>query len=261
MTLRSTLARALSPALGGGGRLPWEGEEGGPSGEPLWYAHGFSDTDYYSSAAGAGTTTIGTVRAELYIRSIPTAGVQKIIACKISSGQVGWRLQWGLGGISSLSAVFGGAVTGWAISPLYTVVAGDVSKRLLVYAHAGVGGVHIYVAGSEVGSGSGGTITPTDPGAESIVIGRYPHAGGLSEGGHCGVVSLCTSPIVMTPAEIAADAAIIMASSRLVLPTMPGEDTRFVAFDAKPSGGPWVDRDGNNATLTETGSVSFTAVP
>ncbi len=232
------------------------------SGEPLWYAHGFTDADYYSSAAGAGTGTIGTVRAVLYMLSVPTAGVQRIIACKITSGQVGWRLQWGLGGVSSISAVMGGPVTSWAISPLYTITAGDVGELLVVHAHAGAGGVHLYVAGAEVGAGSGGTITPTATGAESIVIGRYPHAGGLSEGGHAGVVSLCTSPTVMTPSEIAADAAAIMSSgSRLVLPTMPGEDVRYVAFDAKPSGGNWPDRDGNNATLTENGSVSFTAVP
>lgn len=230
--------------------------------EPLYYVHGFTDSDYYSSSAGDGTGTIGTVRAVLRVLSVPTAGVQKIIACQISSGQVGWRLQWGLGGLSSISAVMGGAVTGWAISPLHTVTAGDVGDLLAVHAHAGAGGVHLYIGGAEVGTGSGGTITPTNPGSESVVIGRYPHAGGLSEGGHCGVVSLCTSPTVMTPSEIAADAAAIMSSgSRLVLPTMPGEDVRFVAYDIRTDSSSWHDRDGDNATLTLTGSVSVTAVP
>ena len=232
----------------------------GVGGERLYYAHGWTDSDIYQGPSGGGRGIVGTVRMLAYVISMPTAGVQKIIAGRISAPQEGWRLQTGLGGLSTISAVMGGSLSGWDISPLYTIQAGDVGKLLLVHAWADAAGVHLAVGGSEVGAGSGTIIVVTDPGAGSLLtLGRYQHAPGFGNP-HIGIVALSASPTVMTLTQIADDAdAVMSSSSRLVLPDMPGEDMRFVAADALA--GPWPDRIGNDCTLTETGSITVTEVP
>jgi len=236
---------------------------GADSREPLYYAHNWSDTNYYQGPSGAGRAVVGTVRLVGYWIDMPTSGVQKIIAGRISAAQHGWRINTGLGGASTISVVMGGSLSGWAISPTYTVQAGDVGELFVLHAWPDLStGVHMAIGGAEVGAGSGSAIAVTEPGAgDLLTLGRYQHAGGFGCP-HIGIVSLCASPTVMTLPQIAADASAIMSSgNKLVLPTMPGEDMRFVAFDARPSGGDWHDRDGDNCTLSENGTVSFTAVP
>lgn len=233
------------------------------SGEPLWYAAGWSDTNFYQGPSAGGRAVVGTVRLVGYWIDMPTSGVQKIIAGRISAAQHGWRINTGLGAASTISVVMGGSLSGWQVSPTYTVQAGDIGELFVLHTWpSAVDGVHMAIGGAEVGAGSGSPIITTEPAAgDLLTLGRYQHAGGFGCP-HIGIVSLCASPTVMTLPQIAADAAAIMASGRtLVLPTMPGEDMRFVAYDARPDGGNWRDRDGDDCTLAENGTVTFTAVP
>lgn len=223
----------------------------------LYYAHGWTDSDYYQNAAGEGRGILGTVRLVGYLASLPAA-VQKVLAGRTDASNNGWRLQTGIS-VEGISLIAGGSGTGWAESPRYTFAAGDVGRLFVLHGWVDAGGVHLAIGGAEVGAGSGSLITTTDPGgAAYLTLGRWQHAGGFSNP-HVGIASLCASPTVMTPAEIAADAAAIMLSgTRLLLPTMPGEDLRLVAADALA--GPWVDRDGNDCTLAESGAVSVSVV-
>jgi hypothetical protein len=256
-SLPPTLARSTSRAIGGA-RLPWSGDSGGAVGEPLWYAHGFTDSDYYQSVDGAGRGAIGTVRLVGVLLSLPGFGQKVLVNRCVNSGQ-GWRIQTGLS-LDTISVIAGTAFA-YGESPRHTFAAGDVGDLFVLHGWVDAGGLHMAIAGAEIGTGTP-TIACTDPGGTNrVTLGRYQYAGGLSCP-HVGIVSLCASPTAMTLSQIAADAAAIMSSgSRLVLPTMPGEDMRFVAFDAEPSGGDWHDRDGDDCTLTENGAVSFTAVP
>jgi hypothetical protein len=222
--------------------------------ERLYYASGWSDANYYQGPAAAAPSARATIRLVARLLSLP-ASSQRICAAHIAATQSGWRIQTGNGTTDSISVIVGNA--GWVETPRHVFTAGDVGDLFVLHAWADGSLVHLAIGGAEVGTGTAFAGTLGNP-AEKITLGRYPHAGGFSNQ-HVGIVSLCTSPTAITLPQVAADAAAIMLSgSRLVLPPLPGEDTRYVARDA--ADGPWVPRLGS-ATLTETGAVAVTQVP
>lgn len=221
------------------------------------YAWDWADTRYYQGPAGVGCPLIGTVRLAMYVSAVPDA-TQRVIVGHISNAQHGWRIQTGISGAGDLFALAGGS-GGYVLSPVYTISAGDVGRILL--AHVTVDSVlRMFVAGAEVGVGSG-AVTVTDPGAlGALCIGRYQHIGGFS-GSPLGVVHLSLSATAMTPAQIADDAASIMARTRgIVWPSLPGEVYRYDASDIEATSD-WHDRVSDGCTLTETGAVQVSEVP
>jgi hypothetical protein len=239
------------PGLGGA-RLPWESSAA--RGEPLYYAHGWTDANYYQGAAAAAPSARATIRLVARLLSLP-ATTQRICAAHIAATQSGWRIQTGNGTTDSISVIMGNA--GWAETPRHVFVAGDVGDLFVLHAWVDGSLMHLAIGGAEVGAGTAFAGALGNP-AEAITLGRYPHAGGFANQ-HVGIVSLCTSPTAITLPQVAADAAAIMSSgTRLVLPRLPGEDMRYVAADALA--GPWAPRTGSS-TLTENGSVTVTAVP
>lgn len=226
--------------------------------EPTYYADGWTDSDYYQGSAGAGRAVVGTVRLVGYLVSLPGSS-DKIIAGNMSAAAYGWRIDTGLGA-DAISVIMGGSSTGWDESPRHTFVSGDVGSIFVLHAWCDSGGVHMAIGGAEVGTGSGSTITVTDPSTGAApTIGRWQHATGYSNP-HIGVINLSATATVLSLAEIAADAASIMARGvRLSFPFMPGEDMRYVARDIVATSS-WHDRIADDATLTETGSVTVTEV-
>lgn len=226
-------------------------------GEPLFEARDFSDVNYYQGAAGSGAPLLGTGRLVGRLLSMPGFGQKIIVTRAVNTGE-GYRVQTGLS-LNNITAIVGNAGA-YGTSEPFVFAAVDVGNLFVMHFWIDGGGLHMAIGGAEVGPPVA-TIGNSNPGGSvALTIGRYQYAGGFSNP-HIGVVSFSATATAMTPAQVAADAAAIMSSgTRLVLPTMPGEDlaTRYVAIDAL--GGPWPSRAGNNP-LTENGSVVVSAVP
>lgn len=222
-----------------------------------WYAWDFADgLRNYKGATGSGRWNLGTARVLLYVRSVPPASLTIPLAHEgIDGSGKGFRLMAGQAA-GSLSWLVGGS-GGYVETSRYTIVAGDVGKLLLAHVtvEAGVQ-ARFFVAGAEVGSPTA-AVTITDPGVNGrLVIGQHPL--GFVDN-TLSVCALSLSPTVMTPTEIADDAAVVMSRRvGLLLPLLPGEDQRHVADDIA-GGSLWRDRLGTY-DLTETGDVKVAQV-
>lgn len=221
------------------------------------YAWDFADgLRNYKGPLNTGRWNAATIRLVGYLISLPDA-THKIWACHEGAALYGWR--GATGGVSGgLSMWFGGS-GGYVETARHVFVAGDVGKMFVMHATCQNGvGARLFVAGAEVGTITG-AVTMSDPGgAGRLVIGQYIGGGFVNP--HVGIIALSLSGTVMTPTEIATDAARIMARTRgIALPLIPGEDQRHVAIDVE-STSDWHDRIGS-LTLTETGDVAVSRVP
>lgn len=219
-------------------------------------AHAFSDSAYWQGPTG-GTITPRMLRAVLYVSAVPSTA-QRVIAGYESSAVHGVRLYTGTVG-ASIQALWGGS-GGLAVTPSYTITAGDVGKLMVVHSWDDTVG-HLAIAGAEIGSGSS-AVTVTQPASTArFTIGRFQHNSGYACDPGISVVAVTLGSVAMTLSEVAADAAAIMSRRRgIVIPAFTGELYRYVANDVQTPGD-WHDRIGDDCTLTMTGSPSVSVVP
>lgn len=224
--------------------------------EPSYVVSGFTDSIYFQGPSGSGRGVLGTIRIVGRLLSVP-AGSQRIVIGRAEPSGIlgGWYLPTGLsaGGINLVHRITGAT----KISPTYTFVGGDVGSVFVLHGTADSSYLRLYMGGAEVGSGTAMGAAPAAAlVTDALTIGRFQHVPGLSNP-HVGLIDVAISPTVMTAAEIAADAAKIMGRSHhLSLPSIPGEDQRFTARDLVTVAD-WHDRDGDDCTLTRTGSPTL----
>lgn len=225
--------------------------------EDVWYAYGWTSANYYVGSNSLGRGAVGTVRGVCMLISLPS-GSTKVAAGRMNGTATGgWRVDTGNGGSGTFSFLAGGTPA-YQESPRHTFSGGDVGSIFVFHGWVDAGGtVRLAIGGAEVSAGSSGTLTPADPGAVPVYIGRWSSG---FDNSHIGWIDLSATATAMTLAEIAADAEIIMSSNAQTIPTLPGQDMRFNASDIAPDGGAWHDRDGDNCTLTEAGTVSLERV-
>lgn len=228
-------------------------------GTPTYMASGFSDANYFAGANSQGRDSLGTVRLVGTMYSVPT-NATKIIAqrCDASGVLRGWYLGTGVGGAAGCIMLVA-CGSGNKISPAFQFSPTDLEQLFVLHATVDSSFVRLYMNGVEVGDGTatGVANTPAQS-TEYMTIGRH-RSTGLSVP-HVGVAALHATASVMDAAEVAADAAAIMAAtSRLEFPALPSQDVAYVASDLV-SVTDWHDRAGDDATLTRNGTITLTEV-
>lgn len=226
--------------------------------EDVWVAYGWTAANYYQGPNGSGRGQVGTVRLVGRLESLP-AHTAALIASRWPITNVGgWRIDTGQGAAGTISGFVGGTPS-YVETPRYTFGAGDVGDLFVLHMWLDGGGhARLAINGAEVGSGSASTVTTADAGGTIPVrIGNYNAALPCP---YVGVIDLSASATAMSLAEIAVDADIIISSAARTIPTIPGQDMHFNASDIAADGGDWHDRDGDNCTLTEYGTVTLARV-
>ena len=222
------------------------------AGRPPAYAWNWADgLRLYKGPLGAGRWMPATLRFTGVLLALPDA-THRIFASHEGAGLYGWR--GATGGVTGGLSFFPGGIGGYVETSRYVFSADDVGRLFATYLTVEQGvGARLYMGAAEVGTRTA-PVTVTDPGGSGrLVFGGYIGGGFINP--YIGVHSLSLSPVVMTPAEIAADAAQVMGRRRgIVLPLLPGEDQRHVADDVETTSD-WHDRIGS-LTLTEFGDVS-----
>lgn len=216
-------------------------------------AYGWTTSDYYSGTNGEGRGSIGTVRLVGRLESLPAASTKVAAGRMNGTATGGWRIDTGSGGSGTINALSGGA-SGYNATPNHTFSGGDVGAIFTL--HAWIDGsnyLHLSINGTHIGP-SATSYAPADAGSVPVWIGRW--AGGYACS-HIGVIALSASATGIDSTAAAADAARILDSEARIIPALTGQDMHYLARDVMPSGGSWHDRAGDDATLTESGSVTF----
>jgi hypothetical protein len=188
----------------------------------------FGLLDGWGTVSGGGMQGAATGFYEVidvWYTKVPTAA-EMIAHCTPTSASSGWYLQ------GTAAAAIRWVTPPSALSPAYTITAGDTNKRTRFLVHRmASGGMQFWVNGVQVGGDSGAiTFPPNLPGnPAAFQLGTYYQSQNFSSGR---IESCSGGPFALTPAEIAT----LFADLTRPAPAIPGKTTKLHDFTQDVAG-------------------------
>lgn len=216
----------------------------------------YSDANYYTSTNGLAPTWATFTWSCVFKLITFTGANNETIFCTVPTTEdKGYRAFINVNGLTIVLVTSGGA----KLAPTFALSSADDGTTILVHWTYDGTTLRQYVNGAEVGTGTSAAGLFVPDSNSPLCVGRYPWSTGLSGRGEA-IASIRGTSTVMTPLQIADDAASIMArTSGLVFPTLPGETIRYVGARLVGTSD-WHDSDGDNLTLTLNGTVTVAAL-
>lgn len=215
----------------------------------LYQVSGWSDSNYFASAAGAGVTRIGTIRLVGKLLTVPAAGQKVLLGSK--DGSNGWYIATGLIGAGTIDIV--GSPTEYAT--VATMTTDDIGKVFTIHATISGGYLNLYLGGTFVQRIA---CTPIDaPGTAYFIVGRLGAATGYSTN-DIAIIDFATSASAMTSEQIYDDTVIIQQRpANFRIEDLASQSHRWNADDIVSTTN-WPSQTGS-MTLTRNGSLTVEA--